>query len=56
MNNFSRYIYPYWKQTDSQIWENLTEPEQKEAMQKFCNETRMIIFDDDGNVVAKRQS
>ena len=56
INNFSRDIYPYWKQTDSQIWENLTEPEQKEAMQKFCNETRMIIFDDDGNVVAKRQS
>ncbi|EGC17853.1 secreted effector protein PipB [Kingella denitrificans] len=56
IKNFSRNIYPYWKQTDSQIWENLTEPEQKEAMQKFCNETRMIIFDDDGNVVAKRQS
>ena len=56
INNFSSDIYPYWKQTDSQIWENLTEPEQKEAMQKFCNETRMIIFDDDGNVVAKRQS
>lgn len=56
INNFSSAIYPYWKQTDSQIWENLTAPEQKEAMQKFCNETRMIIFDDDGNVVAKRQS
>ena len=53
MNNFSRYIYPYWKQTDSQIWENLTEPEQKEAMQKFCNETYMIIFDNNGNIVAK---
>ena len=53
INNFSRAIYPYWKQTDSQIWKNLTEPEQKEAMQKFCNETRMIIFDDDGNEVAK---
>ena len=56
INNFSRYIYPYWKQTDSQRWGNLTEPEQKEAMQTFCNETGMIIFDDDGNVVAKRQS
>ena len=54
INNFSSAIYPYWKQTDSQIWENLTEPEQKTAMQTFCNETYMIIFDDDGNVVAKR--
>ena len=54
INNFSRAIYPYWKQTDSQRWGNLTEPEQKEAMQKFCNETGMIIFDDDGNVVAER--
>ena len=53
INNFSRYIYPYWKQTDSQRWGNLTEPEQKEAMQKFCNETYMIIFDNNGNIVAK---
>ena len=56
INNFSRAIYPYWKQTDSQIWGNLTEPEQKEAMQKFCNETGMIIFDDDENEVAKPES
>ena len=54
INNFRRDIYPYWKQTDSQRWGNLTEPERKEAMQTFCNETYMIIFDDDGNVVAKR--
>ena len=53
INNFSSAIYPYWKQTDSQIWENLTESEQKTAMQTFCNETGMIIFDDDGNVVAE---
>ena len=56
MNNFSRAIYPYWKQTDSQIWENLTEPERKEAMQKFCNETGMIIFDDKENIVAEPDS
>lgn len=57
INNFSRYIYPYWKQTDSQIWEKLTEPEQKAVMQTFCNETGMIIFDDKENaVVAKPES
>ena len=54
--DFYTQIYPYWKHQNDPEWENLTEPEQKEAMQKFCNETRMIIFDDDGNVVAKRQS
>ena len=37
-------------------WKNLTEPEQKVAMQTFCNETGMRIFDLAGNVVAKRQS
>ena len=56
INNFSRDIYPYWKQTDSQIWINLSEPEQKEAMQTFCNETGMIIFDDKENIVAEPES
>ena len=56
INSFSRDIYPYLKQTDSQIWENLTEPEQKEAMQKFCNGTGMIIFDNKENIVAEPES
>ena len=56
INNFRRAIYPYWKHPKDPEWENLTELEQKTAMQTFCNETGMIIFDDDGNVVAKHQS
>ena len=54
--DFYTRIYPSWKHKNDLEWENLTEPEQNEAMQKFCNETDMIIFDDDGNEVAKRQS
>lgn len=52
--DFYTKIYPHWKHQNDPEYENLTEPEQKEAMQKFCNETGMIIFDNDGNVVAKR--
>lgn len=54
--DFFTQIYPYWKHQNDPEWENLTEPEQKEAMQKFCNEKGMIIFDDDGNIVAKPKS
>ena len=54
--NFYKKIYPYWKHPNDPEWGNLTEPEQKEAMQTFCNETGMIIFDDDGNEVAKSES
>ena len=54
--DFYTQIYSYWKHQNDPEWGNLTEPEQKEAMQKFCNETYMIIFDNNGNVIAKRQS
>ena len=54
--DFYTKIYPHWKHKNDPEWKNLTELEQKTAMQTFCNETGMIIFDDDGNVVAKRQS
>ena len=54
--DFYTQIYPYWKHQNDSKWESLTEPEKKEAMQKFCNETGMIIFDDDGNEVAKPES
>ena len=54
--DFYTQIYSYWKHQNDPEWENLTEPEQKEAMQKFCNETGMIIFDNKENVIAKRQS
>lgn len=54
--DFYAQIYPYWKRQSAPEWENLTKPEQKVAMQTFCNETGMIIFDDDGNEVAKPES
>ena len=54
--DFYTKIYPHWKHQNAPEWENLTEPEQKVVMQTFCNETGMIIFDNDGNKVAKRQS
>ena len=54
--DFYTRIYPYWKHQNDPKWENLTEPEQEAAMQTFCNETGMRIFDLAGNVVAKRQS
>lgn len=56
ITDFYKKIHSYWKHPNSPEWGSLEEPEQKEAMQKFCNETRMIIFDNDGNKVAKRQS
>ena len=54
--DFYTQIYPYWKHQNDPEWGNLTEPEQKEAMQTFCNETYMIIFDNNGNIVAKPES
>ena len=54
--DFYTQIYPYWKHQNDPEWENLTEPEQKEARQKFCNETGMIIFDLAGKEVAKPES
>ena len=46
-------IYITYKHKNDPKLESLTELEQKETMQKFCNETGMIIFDGDGNIVAK---
>lgn len=54
--DFYTKIYLYQKYPKGSEWGNLTEPEQKEAMQKFCNETGMIIFDLVGNEVAKPES
>ena len=55
MTKFDFYldIYITCKHKNDPKWESLTELEQKETMQKFCNETGMIIFDGDGNEVAK---
>lgn len=56
ITDFSDNFY-YFEEKNSK-WENLTEPERKEAMQTFCNETGMIIFDDDDkeNIVAEPKS
>ena len=53
MFDFFTQIYPYWKNQNDPQWEKLTKPEQKVAMQTFCNETGMRIFDLAGNEVAK---
>ena len=54
--DFYTQIYPYWKYQNAPKWEKLTKPEQKIAMQTFCNETDMIIFDLAGKEVAKPKS
>ena len=56
MFDFFTQIYPYWKNQNDPQWEKLTKPEQKVAMQTFCNETGMRIFDLAGNEVAKPES
>ena len=47
-NNFIKNIYPYWKKENDPEWAVLTEDKRMEAMQKFCNETEMRIFDESG--------
>ena len=52
--DFYTQIYPYWKHQNDPQWEKLTKSEQETAIQTFCNETDMIIFDLVGNEIAKR--
>ena len=56
VTDFYTKIHPSWKHKNDPEWESLTELEQKETMQKFCNETGMRIFDLAGNEVAKPES
>ena len=56
VTDFYTKIHPSWKHKNDPEWESLTELEQKETMQKFCNETDMIIFDLAGKEVAKPES
>ena len=56
ITDFYTQIHPSWKHKNDPEWENLTESERKAAMQKFCNETGMRIFDLAGNEVAKPES
>ena len=47
-HDFIKSIYPGWKKENDPEWEALTEGEQTKAMQKFCDETGMLIFDKSG--------
>ena len=52
INDFINKIYPDWKAKNNPEWEALTDGEQTEAMQKFCRETWMLIFDEKGKSIA----
>ena len=47
-HDFIKHIYPRWKEGNNPEWETLTEDEQKKAMQQFCKETWIRIFDEEG--------
>ena len=47
-HDFIEHVYPRWKEGNNPEWEALTEGEQKKAMQQFCNETWIRIFDEEG--------
>ena len=49
--DFIKKIYPDWKKENDPNWEVLTEDEQMKVMQKFCNETGMLIFDKSGTQI-----
>ncbi|HFC8501656.1 TPA: pentapeptide repeat-containing protein [Neisseria oralis] len=46
LNDFIKRIYPDWKKTNDPEWAVLTKVQQTKAMQKFCNETGMLIVDE----------
>ena len=46
--DFIKKVYPDWKKENDPEWEALTEVEQIKAMRQFCDETWMLIFDEDG--------
>lgn len=50
-HDFIKSIYPSWKKENDLKWEALTEEEQTKAMQKFCDETEMLIFDKSGRQI-----
>ncbi|PLA39186.1 hypothetical protein CYK00_12065 [Neisseria sicca] len=51
VNDFISKIYPDWKKENDPEWEALKDEEQTKAMQQFCNQTKMLIFDDVGNQI-----
>ena len=46
--DFEKNIYPDWRKTNDPEWAVLTKVQQTKAMQKFCDETGMLIFDNTG--------
>ena len=50
-HDFIKSIYPSWKKENDPEWEVLTDEEQTKAMQKFCDETGMLIFDKSGTQI-----
>lgn len=47
-NDFIENVYRDWKKGNDPQWEALTKRAQTQAMQEFCKETGMLIFDDVG--------
>lgn len=50
-NAFFQVIYPDWKKVNDPKWEELTDHERGNARQQFCQETKALIFDSDGNII-----
>lgn len=48
---FFQVIYPDWKKVNDPKWEELTDHERENALQQFCQETKALIFDSDGNII-----
>ncbi len=46
--DFIKKIYPDWKKENDPEWKALMEVDQIKAMRQFCDETWMLIFDEDG--------
>jgi len=46
MKDFINNIYPDWKKANDPEWAVLTEDKRMETMQKFCDETGMLIVDE----------
>lgn len=49
--DFEKNIYPDWRKANDPEWAVLTKVQQTKAMQKFCNETGMLIFDKSGRQI-----
>lgn len=50
-NDFIQKIYPDWKGENNSKWDELKEDEKTKAMQKFSDETGMLIFDKSGRQI-----